>query len=98
MLAGITGSASGGMTIALDTLGQSYLEVGRAAGVDPGVLHRVTTLATGGLDALPHNGAVVTLLNIAGLTHRQAYGPIFIVAVAIPLVALSVVLAIQALI
>ncbi|WP_238367904.1 GntP family permease [Mesobacterium pallidum] len=98
VLAGITGSASGGMTIALDTLGQSYLEAGRAAGVDPGVLHRVTTLATGGLDALPHNGAVVTLLNIAGLTHRQAYGPIFIVAVAIPLVALSVVLAIQALI
>lgn len=95
ILAGITGSASGGMTIALDTLGESYLEAGRAEGVDPGILHRVTALATGGLDALPHNGAVVTLLNIAGLTHRQAYGPIFVVAVAIPLVALAAILFVQ---
>ena len=48
----------------------------------------MTTLATGGLDALPHNGAVVTLLSICGLSHRDSYGDIFVVAVAIPIVAL----------
>ncbi|MEO1318863.1 MAG: GntP family permease, partial [Pseudomonadota bacterium] len=87
VLAGITGSASGGMSIALDAVGASYLEQALKEGTDPSVLHRVVALATGGLDALPHNGAVVTLLGIAGYTHREAYGPIFVVAVAIPIIA-----------
>jgi hypothetical protein len=73
VLAGITGSASGGMSIALQTLGATYLEMGRAAGIAPELLHRVTAIATGGLDALPHNGAVITLLAICKLTHRQSY-------------------------
>ena len=93
VLAGITGSASGGMSIALDAVGARYLELALREGVDPAALHRIVALATGGLDALPHNGAVVTLLGIGGLTHRQAYGPIFVVAVAIPVAALLSVLA-----
>jgi H+/gluconate symporter-like permease len=88
ILAGITGSASGGMSIALQTLGDTWLEMGRAAGIAPDLLHRVTAIATGGLDALPHNGAVITLLGICKLTHRQSYFDIFVVAVAIPLLAL----------
>ena len=88
VLAGITGSASGGMSIALQTLGANYLELGREAGIAPDLLHRVTAIATGGLDALPHNGAVITLLAICKLTHRQSYADIFVVAVAIPLLAL----------
>ena len=64
----------------------------RADGTSFDVMHRVTSLATGGLDALPHNGAVVTLLGIGKLTHRTAYGPIFVVAVLIPLFALIAVL------
>lgn len=93
ILAGVTGSASGGMSIALQTLGASYLEMGRAAGIEPALLHRVTTIATGGLDTLPHNGAVITLLAICKLTHRQSYLDIFVVAVAFPLVALAAVVA-----
>lgn len=93
VLAGMTGSASGGMTIALDALGAEYLERARMAEISPELLHRITTIATGGLDALPHNGAVVTLLSIGGLTHARAYGDVFVVAVAAPLVALCVVLA-----
>ncbi len=89
LLAGVTGSASGGMSIALQTLGAEYLDIARSTGLSTDVLHRVTTVATGGLDSLPHNGAVVTLLGICGLTHRQAYKDIFIVAVVFPLVALS---------
>ncbi len=88
ILAGITGSASGGMSIALQTLGETWLTMGQAAGIAPDLLHRVTAIATGGLDALPHNGAVITLLSICGLTHRQSYLDIFVVAVAIPLLAL----------
>jgi H+/gluconate symporter-like permease len=90
-LAGITGSASGGMSIALQTLGATYLELARSAGIAPELLHRVTAIATGGLDALPHNGAVITLLSICGLTHRQSYADIFVVAAAAPLAALVVV-------
>jgi H+/gluconate symporter-like permease len=66
LLAGITGSASGGMSIALQTLGETWLAMGQAAGIAPELLHRVTAIATGGLDALPHNGAVITLLGICG--------------------------------
>lgn len=91
ILAGITGSASGGMSIALQTLGDTWLAMGQAAGIAPDLLHRVTAIATGGLDALPHNGAVITLLGICGLTHRQSYADILMVAVLIPLLALAVV-------
>ncbi|MEL6582523.1 MAG: GntP family permease [Pseudomonadota bacterium] len=90
VLAGITGSASGGMSIALDTLGETYLTLATTTGISPELLHRVTAVATGGLDALPHNGAVVTLLGICGMTHKEAYGDIFMVAVLIPLIALAV--------
>ena len=93
VLAGITGSASGGMSIALKALGDTYLQMGAEVGISPALLHRVTSIATGGLDALPHNGAVVTLLSICGLTHRQSYFDIFIVAVAVPILALIVVIA-----
>ena len=90
LLAGMTGSASGGMSIALSTLGETYLAMGQAAGIAPDLLHRVTAVATGGLDALPHNGAVITLLTICGLTHREAYADIAVVAVLIPIIALVV--------
>jgi len=93
ILAGITGSASGGMSIALQTLGAGYAELARAAGIAPDLLHRVTAIATGGLDALPHNGAVITLLSICKLGHRDAYLDIFMVAVVGPLAALIAVVA-----
>ena len=88
LLAGLTGSASGGMRIALDALGERFMATALADGIDPAVLHRITTIATGGLDALPHNGAVITLLSICGLSHRESYGHIFMVAVIGPLIAL----------
>ena len=92
VLAGITGSASGGMSIALQAVGQQYLELAQAAGLSPQILHRVAALASGGLDALPHNGAVITLLAICGLNHKQSYFDIFMVAVAFPLMSMVVVI------
>lgn len=91
VLAGITGSASGGMGIALEALGTDFQAAATAAGVDMELMHRVTTLASGGMDALPHNGAVITLLAICGLTHRQSYKDVGMVAVVIPVLALIVV-------
>ena len=76
-LAGITGSASGGMSIALAAMGQTYLDQAMKLGINPEVLHRVASMASGGMDTLPHNGAVITLLAITGLTHKESYKDIF---------------------
>jgi len=77
VLAGITGSASGGMSIALDLMGQDWLTWANSIGMSPEILHRVASMASGGMDTLPHNGAVITLLAVSGLTHRESYGDIF---------------------
>lgn len=93
VLAGITGSASGGMSIALQALGEQFRGLAEDQGISLELMHRVTVLAAGGFDALPHNGAVITVLAICGLTHRQSYKDIFVVAVAIPVLALVTVIA-----
>ncbi|MCY1360710.1 hypothetical protein D9M69_473470 [compost metagenome] len=77
LLAGITGSASGGMSIALAAMAQDFIAAANAAGIPLEVLHRVASMASGGMDTLPHNGAVITLLAVTGLTHREAYKDIF---------------------
>ena len=76
-LAGITGSASGGMSIALATMADSFIAAAQAAGIPLEVLHRIAAMASGGMDTLPHNGAVITLLAVTGLTHQQSYRDIF---------------------
>jgi H+/gluconate symporter-like permease len=73
LLAGMTGSASGGMAIALDALGDTYMRLAAEHGIDPALLHRVSTISSGTLDALPHNGTVLTVLQVSGLTHRESY-------------------------
>lgn len=80
-LAGITGSASGGMSIALAAMSEKYLEQAQKFGIDPEVLHRVASMASGGMDTLPHNGGIITLLVVTGLTHKQAYLDIFAVTI-----------------
>ncbi|MBK6435616.1 MAG: GntP family permease [Rhodanobacteraceae bacterium] len=76
-LAGITGSASGGLSIALAAMSESFIANANAAGIPLEVLHRVAAMASGGMDTLPHNGAVITLLAVTGLSHRQSYVDIF---------------------
>ena len=80
-LAGITGSASGGMSIALSAMAEQYNAAILAAGIPPEVMHRVVAMASGGMDTLPHNGAVITLLAVTGLTHKQSYKDIFAVTI-----------------
>jgi H+/gluconate symporter-like permease len=97
-LAALTGSASGGLTIALDALGATYLERAAQIGMDPALLHRVAVIGSGTLDSLPHNGAVVTLLSVCGCTHGSSYKDIFVVAILGAIVALVVVIVLGSLV
>ena len=76
-LAGITGSASGGMSIALAAMSDTFIAAAEAANIPLEVLHRVASMASGGMDTLPHNGAVITLLAVTGLMHQESYRDIF---------------------
>jgi len=92
VLAALTGSASGGLTIALDALGDAYIRIAAEQGIDPAVMHRVAVIGAGTLDSLPHNGAVVTLLAICRSTHGESYLDILMVAIVSALIALVVVI------
>lgn len=88
ILTAVTGSASGGMSIALETLGPTYVELAKTQNISLEAMHRVTSISSGSLDALPHNGAVITVLGICKLSHKQAYGDMFMVAVVGPMISL----------
>ncbi|KUK71635.1 MAG: Citrate transporter [Clostridiales bacterium 38_11] len=87
ILAGATGSASGGMGIALAALGEKYVELSASSGIPLEAFHRIASLSSGGLDTLPHNGAVLTLLAVTLMTHKDSYKDIFMVATLIPVIA-----------
>ncbi len=97
VLSAMTGSASGGMSIALEALGPLFVDMADAAGVSLEAMHRVTALASGALDTLPHSGAVITLLVVCKLSHRESYGDVFVVACLIPMLSLVAVIAIASL-
>jgi len=92
VLAALTGSASGGLTIALDALGQTYMTIAAQTGINPALMHRVAVIGSGTLDILPHNGAVVTLLAVCGSTHRESYFDIVVVGIVGAIVALVAVI------
>lgn len=80
-LAGITGSASGGLSITLAAMGEQYVNMAMESGIPMEVMHRIASMASGGMDTLPHNGAVITLLAVTGLTHRESYRDIFFLTI-----------------
>lgn len=92
LLAALTGSASGGLTIALEALGPTYMAIAAQTGTDPAIMHRVAAIGAGTLDILPHNGAIVTLLGLCGVTHRESYLDIAMAGIASSLCALVVVI------
>jgi H+/gluconate symporter-like permease len=93
VLAALTGSASGGLTIALDALGRTYMTIAAQTGLSPSLMHRVAVIGAGTLDILPHNGAVVTLLAVCGATHRESYFDIIMVGIVSAVLALVAVIA-----
>lgn len=92
ILAGATGSASGGMGIALEALGEKYYQIALQNNLNLELFHRVASISSGGLDVLPHNGAVLTLLAVTGMTHKKSYLDIAVVAILLPIIALGVVI------
>jgi H+/gluconate symporter-like permease len=92
VLSALTGSASGGLTIALDALGPTYMNLAAQHGIDPALMHRVAVIGAGTLDSLPHNGAVVSLLAVCGSTHRESYFDIVMVAIVGAIIALVAVI------
>lgn len=84
VIAGVTGSASGGMTIALNALGEELRQLALDQGISLEAMHRITAMASGGLDSMPHNGAVVTLLLVCGMTHRESYKDVGVITIVIP--------------
>ena len=92
LVSAITGSASGGLQIFMQTMAPAYIEMG----IDPQVLHRVSTMASGGFDSLPHCGAIVAMLTITGLTHREAYKDVGIITVVIPVLSTLAVMLVAA--
>lgn len=92
ILSALTGSASGGLTIALDALGPTYMKLAAQNGIDPALMHRVAVIGSGTLDSLPHNGAVVSLLAVCGLTHKESYFDMVMVAIVGAIVALFAVI------
>jgi H+/gluconate symporter-like permease len=92
LLAALTGSASGGLTIALDALADTFMARAADLGLSPGLLHRVAVIGSGTLDSLPHNGAVVTLLAVCGSTHRESYRDIVMAGIVSAVLALIIVI------
>lgn len=95
ILSAITGSASGAMSISLEILGHKYLEMANTAGINPEMLHRIVAMASASLNMMPHNGALITLLAICGLTHKDSYKDLFVVALVVPTAALVVAMALH---
>lgn len=91
-ISGLTGSASGGLTITLQTFGEQLASMATDQGISMELMHRVTAMASIGFDSLPHNGAIITLLLVTGLSHRESYKDIFVVTVIVPVVGLLTVI------
>jgi H+/gluconate symporter-like permease len=93
LLAALTGTASGGMAIALNALGGHFMELAGQYGIDPALMHRITTISAGTLDALPHNGTVLLLLQISQLTHAESYRDMVMTVIVGVIISLIAVLA-----
>jgi H+/gluconate symporter-like permease len=91
VLAGLTGTASGGMAIVLNAFGDDFMRLAAEHRIDPELMHRITTMSAGTLDALPHNGTVLLLLQISGLTHRESYLDMVMTVIVSVIIALAVV-------
>ena len=94
IICGLTASASGGLGITLSALAPTFVEMSQKLSISPEILHRIASLSSGGLDTLPHNGAVITTLAICGLTHKESYKDIFVTSVVVPIVTTILIVAV----
>lgn len=86
LLAGSTGSASGGLSIALEALAPKYIELAAVHNIPVEAMHRIASISCGGLDTLPQNGAVLTLLAVSNCTHKESYKDIAVTTAILPVI------------
>lgn len=87
VICGATGSASGGLGITLTALAERYIMIAYETGIPVEVMHRIAAMSAAAMDTVPHNGAILTLLAVCGMTHKESYGDIAVCTIAIPLIA-----------
>lgn len=90
VLCGATGSASGGLGITLSALAEQYIVISQNTGIPLEVMHRIAAIAASALDTVPHNGAILTLLAVTGMTHKESYLDISVCTIVIPLIATAI--------
>ena len=90
VVCGATGSATGGITITLSALADRYIQISQQTGIPLSVFHRILVIAASGMDTVPHNGAILTLLAVTGMTHKEAYRDIPMCTIILPLIATAV--------
>lgn len=88
LFGGITGSASGSLGIVMEAFSQSYL----AMGIHPEVIHRVSAVASAVLTIMPHSGAILSFMALAGLNHKNSFKYQFIAVTGANFLALVVVI------
>ena len=91
VISGVTGSASGGLAITLETFGDQFAQMAADQGIDPAIIHRAVATASTSFDSLPHNGAVITLLLVTGLTHRESYKDIGVITIGTPIIGVALI-------
>jgi len=91
VISGVTGSASGGLAITLETFGDQFAQMAAAQGIEGGIIHRAVATASTSFDSLPHNGAVITLLLVTGLTHRESYRDIGVITIGTPIIGVALI-------
>lgn len=82
VISGVTGSSSGGLRVMYQSMSEFFI----ASGCNLDILHRLTAIAAGSLDSLPHCSGLFLLLAYTGLSHKEGYVPVFVVSVIIPAV------------
>lgn len=96
IISGLTGSSSGGLSITLASFGDQLSQLAHDQGISLELLHRTIAMASVSFDSLPHNGAIVTLLLVCGMSHRKAYKDIGMVTILAPLIGVLVVMGLGA--
>lgn len=81
VVAFMTGSSSGSMTMILELFGKDFI----AWGNNPEILHRVLTVASQGLDSMPWCSVIVVFLSLSGISYSRGYKHIFATTVVMPL-------------
>ncbi len=90
-LAAVVGSSSAGTALALSTFNDAFLQMMTTYNIPAEVVHRVVLVSAGCLDSLPHCGAVITLLTVTHLTHKESFKDIAVNTIVIPFIALTVI-------